>query len=196
MKADSAPGKPLPAKPDFTTMAGWTPLFDGKDLSAWTVNDAQAKSWLVEDGVIRYDGKGGTLRTKQSFTDYVLRVDWRMPRQADSGVFVRDSSQLNIWTWAMGSGEMWEHRGGWKAKTPDERNPYIPLSREDRPVGEWNSFLVTVKDNKVTVLLNGKEVIHEALLNSKPHASTLGLQQHGDPIEYKCIYVKELTEGK
>ncbi|MBM4037792.1 MAG: DUF1080 domain-containing protein, partial [Planctomycetes bacterium] len=192
LKADTSPGKPLPAKPDFTTMAGWTPLFDGKDLSAWTVNDAQAKSWLVEDGIIRYDGKSGTLRTKQAFEDYMLRVDWRLPRQADSGVFVRDSSQLNIWTWAMGSGEMWEHRGGWKATKPDEKNPYVPLSCEDRPVGEWNTFVVTVKDNKVTVLLNGKEVIRQAELKSKPHPSTLGLQQHGDPIEYKSIYVKQL----
>ncbi len=192
LKADASPGKPLPAKPDFAAMKGWTPLFDGKDLSAWTVNDAQAKSWLVEDGIIRYDGKGGSLRTKQAFTDYTLRVDWRLPRQADSGVFVRDSSQLNIWTWAMGSGEMWEHRGGWKPKAEGERNPYIPLSREDRAVGEWNTFVVTVKDNKVTVVLNGKEVIHEAPLSSKPHASALGLQQHGDPIEYKSIYVKQL----
>ncbi|HUT37211.1 MAG TPA: ThuA domain-containing protein [Planctomycetota bacterium] len=196
LKADASPGKPLPAKPDFTTMAGWTPLFDGKDLGAWDAKGNQAEHWLVEDGIIRYDGKSGTLRTKQAFTDYVLRVDWRLPRQADSGVFVRDSSQLNIWTWAMGSGEMWEHRGGWKPKAEGERNPYIPLSREDRAVGEWNTFVVTVKDNKVTVLLNGKEVIREAALKTQPHASTLGLQQHGDPIEYKSIYVKDLAEAK
>lgn len=192
LAADTTPGKPLPAKPDFTPMAGWTPLFDGKDLSAWTVNEAQSKSWLVEDGLIRYDGKTGSLRTKQAFENYMLRVDWRLPRQADSGVFVRDNFQLNIWTWAMGSGEMWEHRGGWKPTAEGQRNPYIPLTREDRPVGEWNTFLVTVKDNKVTVLLNGKEVITEAPLRSQPKASTIGLQQHGDPIEYKSIYIKAL----
>jgi hypothetical protein len=192
LKADASASKPLLPKSDIKPTGGWAALFDGKDLSAWSVSDAQAKSWLVEDGIIRYDGKAGTLRTKQAFENYMLRVDWRLPRQADSGVFVRDISQLNIWTWAMGSGEMWEHRGAWKAKEPGERNPYVPLSCEDRAVGEWNTFLVTVKDNKVTVLLNGKEVIHEAALNSKPHASTLGLQQHGDPIEFKNIYVKEI----
>ena len=196
LQADASPGKPLPAKAGFALMPGWTPLFDGKSLDAWQTNDQQKEHWLVEDSIIRYDGKAGTLRTKQAFTDYVVRVDWRLPRTADSGVFVRDSSQLNIWTWAMGSGEMWEHRGGWKPTAEGERNPYIPKTREDRPVGEWNTFVVTVRDNKVTVLLNGKEVISEAPLKSKPHASTLGLQQHGDPIEYKSIYVKELPAGK
>jgi len=192
LKADASPGKPLPPKPGFAAMAGWTPLFDGKDLSAWQVSDAQAKSWVVKDGVIHFDGRAPTLRTRRSFENYMLRVDWRLPRKADSGVFVRDNFQLNIWTWAMGSGEMWEHRGRWKPKAKGERNPYVPLSREDRAVGEWNTFLVTVKDNKVTVLLNGKEVIHEAPLRSKPHASPIGLQRHGDPLEYKSIYVKEL----
>ena len=196
LKADASPGKPLPAKEGFTVMRGWTPLFAGGGLDAWQVSEAQAKSWAVEDGVIRYDGKTGTLRTKQAFTDYVLRVDWRLPRKADSGVFVRDDSQLNIWTWAMGSGEMWEHRGGWKPQAEGERNPYIPKTREDRPVGEWNSFVVTVMDNRVTVCLNGKDVISGAVLKSKPHASPIGLQQHGDPIEFKSIYIKDLSEAK
>jgi hypothetical protein len=120
-------------------------------------------------------------------------VDWRMPRVADSGVFVRDSRQLNIWTWAMGSGEMWEYRTS--LKTDEERKPYIPKTREDRPVGEWNTFVVTVKDDRVTVLLNGKEVISGAELKGASKQSPIGLQQHGDPLEFKSIYIKELGSG-
>jgi hypothetical protein len=191
LKADTSPGRPLPAKPGFTTMAGWTPLFDGRDLSAWQVSDQQKEHWVVESGIIRYDGRAGTLRTKDSFKDYMLRVDFRLPRKADSGVFVRGNMQLNIWTWAMGSGEMWEHRGRFKG--PAAENPYIPKSREDRAVGEWNTFLITVKENRVTVVLNGQEVIHEAPLLGVPNESPVGLQQHGDPIEYKSIYVKRLA---
>ena len=191
-KASTAPGKALPAKADFTTMAGWMPLFDGKDLGAWAVSDSQKTHWLVEDGIIRYDGRAGSLRTKQSFSDYMLRVDWRLPRKADSGVFVRGSKQLNIWTWSMGSGEMWEHRGGFKGPGA---NPYVPSSCEDRAVGEWNTFLITVKSNRVTVLLNGKKVISNAVLKDKD-TSPIGLQQHGDPIEYKSIYIKPLAAAK
>jgi len=192
LKADASPGKPLPAKADFAAMKGWTPLFDGTDLSAWKANDQQQASWAVQDGIIRYDGRSGSLLTKKAYRNYMLRVDWRLPRKADSGVFVRGNKQLNIWTWQMGSGEMWEHRGRFKPKEKGERNPYIPATREDRAVGEWNTFLVTVQDDKVTVVLNGKEVISKApLLGTKPE-SPIGLQRHGDPLEYKSIYIKEL----
>ena len=173
---------------------GWTPLFDGKDLAAWQVDKNQEKSWVVEDGIIRYDGKSGTLRTKQSYRNYRLRVDWRLPRKADSGVFVRDNRQLNIWTWSMGSGEMWGYRQGFKPKDKGERNPYTPASNEDRAVGEWNTFLITCRDDKVTVVLNGKEVITDALLKGTKPRSPIALQRHGDPIEYKSIYIQELPE--
>ena len=189
LSADAAPGKALPAKAGFAPMKGWTPLFDGKDLSAWAVSDKQKPHWLVADGMIRYDGRGGSLRTRQSYRDYMLRVDWRLPRKADTGVFIRGNKQLNIWTWSMGSGEMWEHRGRFKGPGA---NPYVPSSREDRAVGEWNIFLITVKSNRVTVLLNGRKVISNAILKDKPE-SPIGLQQHGDPIEFKSIYIKPLA---
>ena len=187
LAADTSPGKCLPAEKGFTPMPGWQVLFDGRNLDAWRASDQHKQSWVVDDGIIRYDGKAGTLQTKESFKDYVLRVDFRLPRKADSGVFVRDSMQLNIWTWDMGSGEMWEHRRG--AAT----GPYVPTSREDRAVGDWNTFLVTVKDDRVTVVLNGKEVISGAELKAKSKAGPIGLQRHGDPIEYKSIYIKPLT---
>jgi len=190
LPTDTAGGAPRQTTAGFTPMKGWTPLFDGKSLGAWQVSDQQATSWLVEDGILRYDGRSGSLRTKESFGDYQLRVDFRLPRKADSGVFVRDSKQLNIWTWAMGSGEMWEHRG--RAKTDEERKQYIPKTREDRPVGEWNTFLITVQDNRVTVVLNGKEVITKAKLLGVRDSSPIGLQRHGDPLEYKSIYIRKL----
>ena len=196
LKADASPGKPLPAQAGFAVMKGWTPLFDGKNLDAWRASDQHKQHWRVEDGIIRYDGRAGSLHTQQSFRDYKLRVDWRLPRKADSGVFVRDSKQLNIWTWDMGSGEMWEHRGGFRPKTKGERNPYIPKTREDRAVGEWNTFLITVKDDRVTVVLNGIEVISQAPLRGAKPQSPIGLQRHGDPLEYKSIYIQDLTAPK
>ena len=184
LKADTSPGKSLPSKDGYSPLPGWAAVFDGKDLSGWSVNDDQAKHWLVEDGVIRYDGRAPTLRTKESFGNYDLRVDWRMPRVSDSGVFVRNNFQLNIWCWDFGSGEMWEHRRG------ANEGPYVPKSNEDRPVGEWNTFLVTVQDDRVTVTLNGREVITGAELKVKGKTSPIGLQKHGDPMEYKAVYIR------
>jgi type 1 glutamine amidotransferase len=192
---DTSPGKPLPADPAFTTMQGWQPLFDGKDLSAWQVSDVQNQHWLVgSDGILHYDGQAPTLRTKESFGDYMLRVDFRLPRTADSGVFVRNDLQLNIWTWSMGSGEMYEHRCA--AKTEEARKPYIPRTREDRAVGEWNSFLITVQDDKVSASLNGREILFSAPLMVTGKRSPIGLQQHGDPVDFKAIYVKPLPAQK
>ena len=193
LKAPTSPGTPLPAKAGFAVMPeGWTALFDGKDLSAWNADQRQAESWKVEDGIIRYDGKAGTLRTKKDFRNYTLRVDWRLPREADSGVFVRGNQQLNIWTWSMGSGEMWGPRQRWKPKAEGEKNPYTPKACADRAVGEWNTFVITCLDDKITVVLNGVEVITEAPLVGLKPRSPLSLQRHGDPLEYKSIYVKEL----
>ena len=62
---------------------------------------------------------------------------------------------------------------------------------DNRAVGEWNTFLITVKSNRVTVVLNGKKVISNAELMDKDE-STIGLQRHGDPIEFKSIYIKPL----
>ncbi len=192
LQADTSPGKPLARKAGFTTMEGWTALFDGKDLDAWKLDEQQKPHWLVEDGIIRYDGRGKTLWTRESFKDFMLRVDWRLPRKADSGVFLRGSgkAQINIWTWSMGSGELWSYRGG--AKTDELRKSYTPKLNADKAVGEWNTFLVTMKGDRLTVSVNGREVISQAHLKGIPAEGPIALQQHGDPIEFKSIYVKPL----
>jgi type 1 glutamine amidotransferase len=190
LKADTAPGKPLPVNPEFVLMKGWTPLFDGKDLEAWKLDDKQKTSWRVEDGILRYDGKSPTLWTKEAFGNFQLRVDWRLPRVGDSGVFLRTGRQLNIWTWSMGSGEMWEYRTA--AKTDEERKMYTPTLNADKGVGEWNTFHVTLVGDRVTVLLNDREVISKAHMKGIPAKGPIGLQQHGDSLEFKSIYIKKV----
>jgi hypothetical protein len=193
LKADAAPGKPLAARTDFVAMKGWTPIFDGKDLSNFKLDDKQKDSWRLEDGIIRYDGKTASLWTKEAFGDFQVRVDWRMPRRGDSGLFLRTGRQLNIWTWSMGSGEMWEYRTS--AKTDEERKQYTPSQNADKPVGEWNTFLVTLIGDRVTVLVNDREVISKAHMVNVPAKGPIGLQQHGDPLEFKSIYVRKIEPG-
>ncbi|MBL8797677.1 MAG: DUF1080 domain-containing protein [Planctomycetia bacterium] len=192
VQADAKPGKALASEADFVAMKGWTPLFDGKDLSAWKVDDKQKESWVARDGILHYDGKTASLMTKEGFGDFQLRVDWRMPRRGDSGVFLRSGRQLNIWTWSMGSGEMWEYRNS--AKTDEEKKLYTPNVNADKPVGEWNTFLVTMIGESVTVQLNGREVIAKAPWKGTPKMGPIGLQQHGDPLEFKSIYIKKAGE--
>ncbi len=183
LETDTSPGKPLPVKKGAgQTMEGWTPLFDGKNLDAFKADEGQKKHWIVDDGLIRYDGRGKTLWTKEPFADFRLRVDWRLPRVADSGVFLRGTGkgQMNIWCWDQGSGELW----GYQAD---------PKVNADKPVGEWNTFLATMKGDRLTLEVNGREVFTGQQLKGIPKSGPIALQQHGDPIEWKNIYVKKLS---
>ena len=80
-----------------------------------------------------------------------------------------------------------------------------PLKKADRPVGEWNTFHIIVKGDKVTVYLNKVLVLKEQpLLNywfpkeKVPAKGPIELQHHGDPLWFRNIYIKELpdSEGK
>ena len=123
---------------------------------------------------------------------------------ADSGIIVRGdvTYQVNIWCWPAGSGEMYGVRKNPKLSV-EAHTGATPRSRADKPVGEWNHFEITCKDDKITVLLNGKLVIPEYAPPGLPAKGAVGLQHHGamkdgkwtSPpalLQYKNIYIKEL----
>ena len=62
----------------------------------------------------------------------------------------------------------------------------------DKPVGEWNHMVITIKGDRLTVDLNGEEVIANAQLPGIPKKGPIALQNHGQAIQFKNIYVKEL----
>ena len=111
----------------------------------------------------------------------------------DSGIYLRGSTkaQLNIWNWPVGSGEIWGYRVD--QKMPAEvRKGATPIQKADNKIGEWNRFEITAKGDRVTVVLNGKTVIKDARLPGIPKKGPIGLQHHGDLIQFAKIYIKEL----
>jgi hypothetical protein len=62
----------------------------------------------------------------------------------------------------------------------------------DKPIGQWNRFLITMKGDRLTVDLNGKRVIDNALLPDVPSRGRIALQHHGDPVQFANLFVKEL----
>ncbi|MBT7873222.1 MAG: DUF1080 domain-containing protein, partial [Verrucomicrobia bacterium] len=62
----------------------------------------------------------------------------------------------------------------------------------DNAIGKWNRFIITLIGDKLTVNLNGLTVIDNAPLPGIPEVGAIGLQDHGDPIEFASIYIKEL----
>jgi hypothetical protein len=129
---------------------------------------------------------------------------------ADSGIYLRGSSkaQLNIWCWPIGSGEVYGYRMD-KTQTPDVRAGVTPKVRADKPVGEWNRFEITLKGERLTVVLNGQTVIDNARLPGLPEGGRIALQHHGGKnpktgelspasslIQFRNLAIRELQRNR
>lgn len=120
---------------------------------------------------------------------------------ADSGVFLRGSSksQVNIWGWPVGSGEVYGYRTD-ASMPPDVRAGVTPRVRADHPVGEWNTFVITMRGDRLTVVLNGQTVIENAHLPGVPERGPIAFQHHGhgkpNPasslVQFRNIFIREL----
>ena len=88
---------------------------------------------------------------------------------SDSGIFLRGSGrhQINIWCWPIGSGEVYGYRTDDKMP-PEVRAGVTPRANADKDVGEWNAFEITLKGDRLTVVLNGVAVIEGAQLPGVP----------------------------
>lgn len=124
----------------------------------------------------------------------------------DSGIYLRGSnkSQVNIWMWPIGSGEVYGYRTD-RRQPPEVRAAVTPKKHADRPRGEWNSFEITMKGDRLWVKLNGEEVISKAQLPGVPKTGRIGLQHHGtydvktgkwtgppSLVQFRNIAIKEL----
>jgi hypothetical protein len=200
---------------DNTPPEGFTALFNGKDLTGWqglvelpkrdkdpekyaaqikAANEKYLPHWTVKDGVLQYDGKGQSLQTVKDYGDFELLVDWKIPPKGDSGIYLRGNPQVQIWdpekNKGIGSGGLYNNR---------PPHPSQPLKLADKPVGEWNHFRIVMKGDKVSVWLNEVLVVDETPLDNYwnkneplPAKGPIELQHHGDHLEFKNIYIKEL----
>jgi Domain of Unknown Function (DUF1080) len=124
----------------------------------------------------------------------------------DSGIYLRGSpkSQVNICMWPLGSGEVWGYRTD-RTMPAVVRAGVTPKRRLDKPQGEWNTFEITLKGDRLSVKLNGEGVLHNARLPGVPREGPLGLQHHASwdktagkwtdapsLIQFRNIYIKEL----
>jgi hypothetical protein len=174
---------------------GFASLFNGKDLSAWKNADKQPE-WLVENGLIHYTGKGGkNLATAKNYKDFEMWVDWKITKGGDSGIYLRGQPQVQIWDNEEGSGGLWNN--------PAKSDGKVPLytgkkDRKDKKVGEWNTFYIKMVGTKVTVALNDAIVVDNAVfLQGKiPAEGPIELQQHGTPLWFRNVFVREITAEK
>jgi hypothetical protein len=123
---------------------------------------------------------------------------------SDSGILLRGNSksQVNIWCWPVGCGEVYGYR--MDDNMPAEvRRAVTPVVNADKNIGEWNTFKITVKGNILNVELNGIPVIINATLPGLPQTGAIGLQHHGGKengewnsppalVQFRNIYVREI----
>ena len=162
----------------------FTPLFNGKDLTGWKHDAEVAKHWTVVDGVLTYDGKGQSLVTAKNYRNFILMVDWKIPKGGDSGIYLRGKPQVQIWDDPIGSGGLY-----------NDNNQ--PTKNMDRPVGEWNRFVIIMRGKKVTVVENGVQVVDRVTMNSiggMPDEGPIELQHHGSQLWFRNIYIRELPD--
>ena len=114
---------------------------------------------------------------------------------SDSGVFLRGSgkSQVNIWCWPIGSGEVYGYRTDAR-QPPEVRAAVTPRTQADKPLGEWNRFEITVRGDRLTVVLNGKTLIDNqpvlgctgaAITSDGSQAGPIMLQGDHSDIDYR-----------
>jgi hypothetical protein len=208
---DNKPPEGFVALFDGKDLAGWKGLVADPPkrhkMSADELATAQKKAdqvmrdhWSAQDGVLVFDGKKGgeNICTAKDYGNFEMKVDWKILPKGDSGVYLRGSPQVQIWDTTelsyrkhgneKGSGSLWNN----------EKHERFPLVFADKPLGEWNHFDIKMVGDQVTVDLNGKRVTDTVLENywerDKPiyPKEQIELQNHGNPLYFKNIYIKEL----
>jgi len=200
---------------------GFVSLFNGKDLSGWKglvanpiarskMNDTALKAaqikadikmradWVVKDGLLNFTGNsnGENLATIKQYGDIEMFVDWRIQEKGDAGIYLRGTPQVQIWDTSrrevgaqVGSGGLYNN----------QKNKSTPLVVADNKVGEWNTFHIIMKGDKVTVYLNGVLVTDQIPLENYWDRKMpiflkeqIELQAHGTFVSYRNIYIREL----
>ena len=199
------------SSPWLVSAADPVALFDGTDLSAWTMDKAGA--WVTKDGELQpaAEGAGGYLWTKEKFEDFTLTLEFKMSKDCNSGVFFRTDPknavqggfEIQVFDSA-GKDEIGTHDCG---AFYDAKAPSVNAAK---PAGEWNTMTITAKGPLLTVVLNGQTVVDvniddwseanknpdgsknkfKTALKDLPRNNHIGLQFHGHPVWYRNVMVE------
>ncbi len=209
--------------------AGFTALFNGQDLTGWRGGDTfdhrkllampadqraaqiakwtetMKAHWTAQNGELVNDGQGAYATTEKDYGDFELLLEYKTVPLADSGIYLRGCPQVQIWDHTnpkefkngahKGSGGLWNNSPGAPGKDP--------LVLADKPFGEWNALRIIMVGARVSVWLNHKLVVDDALLENYydrktpvPPKGPIQLQTHGGEIRWRKIFIREISAAE
>lgn len=214
-----------PVPPKVTAQPGQPPsdaivLFDGKDLSAWESVKGGAAQWTVKDGAMTVKPGTGDIKTKESFCDVQLHVEWKAPepeagmegqQRNNSGVFLQQRYEIQV----LDSYESKTYANGQAASIYKQT---IPLVNATRPPEQWQEYDIiftaprfddeTLKSpGYITVLHNGVVVQNHVEIQGKTEwigapsyeahgCAPIQLQDHSNEVSFRNIWIRKLTPLK
>lgn len=183
-------------------------LFNGKDLNNWVfkLKDPSvdpATVFTVQNGVIHIKGDPfGYMRTKESYSDYKLNVEWRYPGEAsNSGVFIHGQKPDTIWLKCVecqlkagSAGDFVCMNGTDMNERTDKTNRMVKklADSSEKPNGEWNTMEVVCKTNTIEVFVNG--VLQNKGTNVNVSKGFICLQSEGKDVEFRNVFLSKLNK--
>jgi hypothetical protein len=193
-------------------------LFDGGDLSEWSAEDGSDAGWLVEGGTMTVVPGTGNIRSRRSFGDVQLHIEWRTPAEVsgegqgrgNSGVFLMERYELQVL-------DSYDNRTYPNGQAGSIYKQHIPMVNASRGPGEWQSYDVVftaprfgadgalVSPASMTVFHNGVLIQNHVELRGptryigepeyEAHADRLPLllQDHDNLVSYRNIWVREIS---
>ena len=208
------------------TRQGFTPLFNGKDLTGWKglvgnpktravmspdelaaaqkeADEDMRAHWKVVDGVLQFDGEGKSLCTTKDYGDFELYVDWKILAGGDSGIYLRGSPQVQIWDTDFENFFRHGAENGSGALWNNKNNARFPQLKADKPIGQWNTFHICMVGELVTIKLNEQLVVDNVVMENVWQSDLpiyprgqIELQNHGNTLYFRNLYVREIPTSE
>jgi len=216
--------RPQPPKVTPASTPGGPPsdavvLFSGDDLSAWQQRDGSPAKWQVHDGYFQVTPESGDLVTKQPFGDAQIHVEWATPSPTkgsdqdpgNSGVYLMSLYEVQVL-------DNYENKTYPDGQAAAIYCQYPPLVNACKPPGEWQTYDIIFHGARftangelrrtatVTVLHNGvlaqdnvaptgpTDYMKRPPYKKGPDKAPLLLQDHGQPVRYRNIWIRELDK--
>ncbi len=190
---------------------GFESIFNGKDFDGWA---GPLENYEVVDGSVRCKaGKGGTIHTKQEYSDFVARLEFKLPPGGNNGLAIRYPGNGDTAYVGMCELQVLDNEHEKFAGKLDDRQYHgsaygmVAAHRGyQRPTGEWNFQEVTVQGSTIKVELNGTIILNCDLADvtefmaGSPHpgkdrtSGSFGLAGHSDPVEFRNLAIKQLDQ--